>query len=99
MMMRSPRSNGSSMRPRSRRTSPVWTKSSATGTLMKSNERILWGIAVAWLIALLVIAKGPRWGNVIDVTEYPLGYSVCVKGHLQTDCYSVEKEVYDACYV
>jgi hypothetical protein len=66
---------------------------------MKSNERILWGIAVAWLIALLVIPKGPRWGNVIDVTEYPLGYSVCVKGHLQTDCYSAEKEVYDACYV
>lgn len=62
-------------------------------------ERFAWVAAVGWLAALLVTPHGPRWGDVIDVTAYPLGWSVCVKGHLQSGCYSVDREVYDRCFV
>jgi len=61
-------------------------------------KNLLVTVTIVWLLALLIIPKGPRWGNVIDVTEYPLGYSVCVKGHLQSDCYSVSEDVFNHCH-
>lgn len=64
-----------------------------------TNERIVWLTAVAWIVATLMSDNGPRWGSVIDVTAYPLGWSVCVKGHLQGGCYSVTKDVYRGCWV
>lgn len=69
-----------------------------------TNERIAWGVTVVTLLVLLIIpqftAGHPvRWGTVIDVSDYPDQQPwVCVKNHLQPDCYPVTPKVYRDCY-
>lgn len=63
------------------------------------GKHILYLGIIAWLIALLVVPKGPRWGIVIGAYEMAdMGWSVCVEGHIQTGCYDVDEETYNNCH-
>lgn len=64
------------------------------------GKHFLYLAAIAWLIALLIVPKGPRWGIVIGVYNMDgMGYSVCVEGHIQAGCYDVNEGVYNTCHM
>lgn len=71
---------------------------------MKWGERALWLVAMLTLVVIMVKSDTPgggepRWGEVIDVTDFPTGTQMCVKGNIQSRCFTVFRdEDADGCY-